>query len=64
MLGIDVAKSTVEHYMVKRPKPASPTWRAFLAPAVLDGHLADEVANLGVDGRPTTPSAAATSFST
>ena len=31
MLGIDVAKSTVERYMVKRPKPASPTWRAFLA---------------------------------
>lgn len=31
MLGTDVAKSTVERYMVKRPKPASPTWRAFLA---------------------------------
>jgi hypothetical protein len=31
MLGIDVAESTVERYMVKRPKPASPTWRAFLA---------------------------------
>ncbi len=31
MLGIDVAKSTVERYMVKRPKPVSPTWRAFLA---------------------------------
>jgi putative transposase len=31
MLGIDVAKSTVERYMVKRPKPASPTWSAFLA---------------------------------
>ena len=31
MLGIDVAKSTVERYMVKRPKPASPTWRASLA---------------------------------
>ena len=30
-LGIAVAKSTVERYMVKRPKPASPTWRAFLA---------------------------------
>jgi hypothetical protein len=30
MLGIDVAKSTVERYMVRRPKPASPTWRAFL----------------------------------
>jgi hypothetical protein len=31
MLGIDVAQSTVEGHMVKRPKPASPTWRAFLA---------------------------------
>ena len=31
MLDILVAKSTVERYMVKRPKPASPTWRAFLA---------------------------------
>ncbi|NMC71959.1 MAG: transposase family protein [Myxococcales bacterium] len=31
MLGIVVAKSTVERYMIKRPKPASPTWRAFLA---------------------------------
>jgi hypothetical protein len=31
MLGIVVSKSTVERYMVKRPKPASPTWRAFLA---------------------------------
>jgi hypothetical protein len=31
MLGIDVAKSTVERYLVQRPKPASPTWRAFLA---------------------------------
>jgi len=31
MLGIEVAKSTVERYVVKRPKPASPTWRAFLA---------------------------------
>jgi putative transposase len=31
MLGIHVAKSTVERSMVKRPKPASPTWRAFLA---------------------------------
>jgi len=30
-LGIAVAKSTVERYMVKRPKPVSPTWRAFLA---------------------------------
>ena len=31
MLGIDVAKSTVERYLVKRPQPASPTWRAFRA---------------------------------
>ena len=31
MVGIEVAKSTVERYMLKRPKPASPTWRAFLA---------------------------------
>jgi transposase InsO family protein len=30
-LGIDVAKSTVEKYMVRRRKPPSPTWRAFLA---------------------------------
>jgi hypothetical protein len=29
MVGIEVAKSTVERYMVKRPKPAAPTWRAF-----------------------------------
>ena len=28
---IDVAKSTVERYLAKRPKPASPTWRAFRA---------------------------------
>lgn len=31
MLGIDVAKSTVQRYIIKRPKPALPTWRAFLA---------------------------------
>jgi hypothetical protein len=30
-LGIDVAKSTVEKYMVRRRKPPSPRWRAFLA---------------------------------
>jgi hypothetical protein len=30
MLGIDVVESTVARYMVKRPKPASPTWRTFL----------------------------------
>jgi hypothetical protein len=29
-IGIDVAKSTVEKYMVRRRKPPSPTWRAFL----------------------------------
>ena len=29
-LGIDVAKSTVERYMVRRRRPPSPTWRAFL----------------------------------
>jgi len=31
MLGIEISKSTIERYMVRRPKPASPTWRAFLA---------------------------------
>ena len=30
-LGIDVAKSTVEKYRVRRQKPPSPTWRTFLA---------------------------------
>ena len=30
-LGIEVAKSTVERYRVRRRKPPSPTWRAFLA---------------------------------
>lgn len=29
-IGIDVAKSTVETYMVRRSGPASPTWRTFL----------------------------------
>jgi putative transposase len=29
-LGINVAKSTVEKYRVRRQKPASPTWKAFL----------------------------------
>jgi putative transposase len=32
MLGIDVAKSTVEKYRPKRTGPPSPTWRTFLAP--------------------------------
>jgi hypothetical protein len=30
MLGIDVAKSTVEKYQPKRTGPPSPTWRTFL----------------------------------
>ncbi len=29
-IGIEVAKSMVEKYMVRRHKPPSPTWRAFL----------------------------------
>ena len=29
-IGIDVAKSTVEKYMVRRRKPPSPTWMTFL----------------------------------
>jgi transposase InsO family protein len=29
-IGIDVSKSTVEKYMVRAPKPSSPTWRGFL----------------------------------
>jgi hypothetical protein len=29
-LGINVAKSTVEKYIVRRRKPPSPTWRSFL----------------------------------
>ena len=29
-IGIEVAKSTVEKYMVRRRKPPSPTWRVFL----------------------------------
>jgi len=29
-IGIDVAKSTVEKYMIRRRRPPSPTWRAFL----------------------------------
>lgn len=29
-IGIDVAKSTVEKYMVRPRRPPSPTWRAFL----------------------------------
>jgi len=30
MIGIDVAKSTVEKYQPKRTGPPSPTWRTFL----------------------------------
>lgn len=37
-LGIDVAKATVERYMVRPRKPPSPTWRAFL-----DNHVKDLV---------------------
>jgi putative transposase len=29
-LGIEIAKSTVEKYRVRLPKPPSPTWKAFL----------------------------------
>jgi putative transposase len=35
-LGIDVAKSTVETYGVRRRKPPSPTWKAFLQNHVKD----------------------------
>jgi len=38
MLGIDVAKSTVEKYQPKRARPPSPTWRTFL-----DQHVRDLV---------------------
>jgi len=37
-LGIQVAKSTVEKYMVRPRKPSSPTWRTFL-----DSHVKDLV---------------------
>ena len=29
-VGIEVAKSTVEKYRIRPPKPLSPTWKAFL----------------------------------
>jgi hypothetical protein len=29
-LGIELAESSVAKYMVKPPRPASPTWTAFL----------------------------------
>jgi putative transposase len=35
-LGIDVAKSTVEKYRVRRCKPPSPTWKTFLNNHVKD----------------------------
>ena len=35
-LGIHVAKSTVEKYRRKSPKPSSPTWKAFLTNHVQD----------------------------
>jgi putative transposase len=35
-LGIDVAKSTVEKYRVRLPKPVSPTWKTFLKNHVQD----------------------------
>jgi putative transposase len=35
-LGIDVAKSTVETYWVRRQKPPSPTWKTFLKNHVQD----------------------------
>jgi hypothetical protein len=36
MLGIHVAKSTVEKYQPKRAGPPSPTWRPFLGQYVRD----------------------------
>jgi len=36
MLGIDVAKSTVEKYRVRPPRPSSPTWKTFLKTHVQD----------------------------
>ena len=35
-LGIDVAKSTVETYRVRPPRPSSPTWKSFLKNHVQD----------------------------
>ncbi len=35
-VGIEVAKSTVEKYMVRRRKPPSPTWSSFLENHVRD----------------------------
>ena len=36
MIGIDLAKSTVEKYMVSRHRPPPPSWRAFLRTHVSD----------------------------
>jgi hypothetical protein len=30
MLGLKVSRTTVAKYMVRRPRPRSPTWRAFI----------------------------------
>jgi len=35
-LGINISKSTVEKYMLRRRKPSSPTWRTFLENHVKD----------------------------
>jgi len=35
-IGIDLHKSTVEKYMIRRKRPPSPTWRAFLRNHVED----------------------------
>ena len=35
-IGIEVAKSTVEKYMVRQRKPTSPTWKAFLKNHIKD----------------------------
>jgi transposase InsO family protein len=37
-LAIDLSQTTVAKYMIRHPKPASPSWRAFL-----DNHLKDLV---------------------
>ncbi len=37
-LGIDLSQTTVAKYMIRHPKPPSPSWRAFL-----DNHLKDLV---------------------
>ncbi len=39
MLGIDIAKSTVENYRTKLHKPTTPSWRTFLKQ-----HMRDTVA--------------------